>query len=108
MPTYEYECQHCKHRFDKFQTMTEEPLKRCPKCKHKVRRLPGTGGGIIFKGSGFYQTDYRSEGYAKKKNEEKTAESGTKTDAKTDSQGKGAKGKEKTSEAAAAKKGTDE
>ena len=65
MPTYEYVCEHCDHKFEKFQGMTEPRVKRCPKCSHKVRRLPGTGAGIIFKGSGFYQTDYRSAGYRK-------------------------------------------
>ncbi len=63
MPTYEYECKKCDHRFEQFQRMTEAPLKRCPKCKGAVRRLMGTGAGIIFKGSGFYQTDYRSDSY---------------------------------------------
>ena len=63
MPTYEYECTKCGHQFEKFQSMKDEPLKRCPKCRCKVRRLLGTGAGIIFKGSGFYQTDYRSSDY---------------------------------------------
>jgi putative FmdB family regulatory protein len=64
MPTYEYQCDACEHNFDEFQSMTEEPLKKCPKCgKKKLRRLLGTGAAIIFKGSGFYQTDYRSESY---------------------------------------------
>ena len=61
MPTYEYECQKCKERFDVFQKMTDEPLKACPKCGGKVDRLIGMGGGIIFKGSGFYQTDYKNK-----------------------------------------------
>ena len=61
MPTYEYECQKCKDRFDVFQKMTDEPLKTCPKCGGKVDRLIGMGGGIIFKGSGFYQTDYKNK-----------------------------------------------
>lgn len=65
MPTYEYECKKCAHAFEKFQSMNDAPLKRCPKCKGAVRRLMGTGAGIIFKGSGFYQTDYRSENYKK-------------------------------------------
>lgn len=65
MPTYEYECTNCNHRFEKSQKMTEEPLKECPKCHGKVRRLIGAGGGIIFKGSGFYATDYRSKNYKK-------------------------------------------
>ena len=65
MPTYEYECQRCAHRFDAFQSIKDEPLKRCPKCRGKLKRLVGTGAGIIFKGSGFYETDYRSENYKK-------------------------------------------
>lgn len=63
MPTYEYVCDACGHRFEKFQSMTAAPVKKCPECKGKTRRLIGTGGGVIFKGSGFYQTDYRSSGY---------------------------------------------
>jgi len=66
MPTYEYECQRCGHVFERFQRMTEEPLKRCPQCRGKVKRLIGSGAGIIFKGSGFYETDYRSEEYKRK------------------------------------------
>jgi putative FmdB family regulatory protein len=64
MPTYEYECDACEHKFEELQSMTDKPLKKCPKCKKpKLRRLFGTGAGFIFKGSGFYQTDYRSESY---------------------------------------------
>ncbi len=63
MPTYEYECQKCKQVFEKFQTMTAAPLKFCPKCHGRVKRLLGTGAGFIFKGSGFYATDYRSSNY---------------------------------------------
>lgn len=63
MPTYEYECTKCAHVFERFQAMTDAPVKRCPKCRCKVRKLFGTGAGILFKGSGFYQTDYRSSGY---------------------------------------------
>ncbi|MDD5255154.1 MAG: zinc ribbon domain-containing protein [Candidatus Omnitrophica bacterium] len=59
MPTYEYECPHCGHKFELFQTMTAKPLSKCPKCKKKPKRLIGSGAGIIFKGSGFYATDYR-------------------------------------------------
>jgi len=65
MPTYEYECPSCGHRFERFQSITEKPLKRCPRCHGKVERLIGPGGGILFKGSGFYSTDYRSESYKK-------------------------------------------
>ncbi len=66
MPTYEYECTVCEHRFEKSQSMKDEPIKECPACKGLTRRLIGGGGGIIFKGSGFYQTDYRSSNYQKK------------------------------------------
>lgn len=73
MPTYEYTCKKCGHRFDHVQSMTSAPLEECPKdlCpkarwgKGKVVRGIGGGGGLIFKGSGFYITDYRSEGYKK-------------------------------------------
>jgi putative FmdB family regulatory protein len=64
MPTYEYLCEACDHRFDEFQSMSDAPLKKCPECKKaKLRRLFGTGAAVLFKGSGFYQTDYRSESY---------------------------------------------
>lgn len=63
MPTYEYECEVCKHHFEVFQSMKEPRKKSCPQCKGKVRRLISGGAGLIFKGSGFYITDYRSEGY---------------------------------------------
>jgi len=59
MPTYEYECDNCKKVFEVFQRITEEPLKSCPKCGKKIKRLIGTGSGVIFKGTGFYSTDYR-------------------------------------------------
>jgi len=57
MPTYEYECKKCFHRFEEFQSITAQPLSKCPKCRGAVRRLVGGGIGIIFKGSGFYSTD---------------------------------------------------
>ena len=64
MPTYDYECDGCGHKFEEFQSMMDKKLKKCPACKKpKLRRLLGTGAAIIFKGSGFYQTDYRSESY---------------------------------------------
>jgi len=59
MPTYEYECQDCKEHFELFQSITASPVKDCPKCSGNVKRLIGGGSGIIFKGSGFYATDYR-------------------------------------------------
>ncbi len=66
MPTYEYRCNACGHKFEKFQQITAEPIRKCPRCgKRKVQRLIGAGAGIIFKGNGFYQTDYRSDSYRK-------------------------------------------
>ena len=64
MPTYEYVCESCGFKFEKFQQITAGAIRKCPSCsKLKLRRLIGTGAGIIFRGSGFYQTDYRSDGY---------------------------------------------
>jgi len=57
MPTYEYECKKCNHRFEVFQSMSDEPIKKCPECGKQVRRLVSGGVGVIFKGSGFYVTD---------------------------------------------------
>ncbi len=81
MPTYDYQCQDCGYTFEVFQSMTAPKLRKCPRCRGKLKRLLGTGAGIIFKGSGFYETDYRSrnyrEGEKKEKKEEKTAASPT-------------------------------
>src|SRR5579862_6513406 len=86
MPTYDYVCDACDHKFEEFQSMMDKPLKKCPACKKsKLRRLLGTGSGFIFKGSGFYQTDYRSESYKSgAKADEKKSEPKTDTAAKTD------------------------
>src|SRR5262245_4791654 len=66
MPTYEYQCDACDHNFDEFQSINDKPLKKCPQCgKNKLRRVFGAGAAVLFKGSGFYQTDYRSESYQK-------------------------------------------
>lgn len=61
MPTYEYECPQCGHTFEAFQNMSAKPLNKCPKCNQKLKRIIGAGSGIIFKGSGFYATDYRKK-----------------------------------------------
>jgi putative FmdB family regulatory protein len=72
MPTYDYSCDACHHEFEAFEPITAQPQKKCPKCKkNKLRRLFGAGGGLIFKGSGFYQTDYRSDSYKKAAESEK-------------------------------------
>ena len=66
MPTYDYECDACEHKFELFQGINDPVETKCPVCKKKkLRRLFGTGGAIVFKGSGFYQTDYRSDSYKK-------------------------------------------
>ncbi len=66
MPTYEYECGSCGHKFEVFQPIKDKPRKKCPECGKGVKRLIGAGSAVIFKGSGFYQTDYRSSDYKKK------------------------------------------
>jgi putative FmdB family regulatory protein len=84
MPTYDYECDNCGHTFEHFQSISEPVLKKCPECgKLKLRRLFGTGAAVVFKGSGFYQTDYRSESYKKAAEKDKPA-SESKGDAKTE------------------------
>ncbi len=65
MPTYEYECNRCGHDFEMFHSISATPPKRCPKCRGKLVRRIGTGAGLLFKGSGFYITDYRSDSYKK-------------------------------------------
>ena len=71
MPTYEYECRKCGHRFELFHGIKDETPKRCPRCKGRAVRVPSAGAGILFKGSGFYITDYRSQDYRKQAKEEK-------------------------------------
>jgi len=71
MPTYQYECKKCGYSFEKFQKMTDKPLSKCPECKGAVSRIIGLGGGVIFKGPGFYTTEYRSEEYKRKEKAEK-------------------------------------
>ena len=80
MPTYDYECDKCEHTFEAFQSMTEKPIRVCPECKsRKVRRLIGTGAAIIFKGSGFYSTDYRSQSDKAREKAETSSASGAGT-----------------------------
>jgi len=81
VPTYDYLCEACGHRFEEFQSMTAKVLRKCPACsKNKLERLIGAGAGVIFKGSGFYQTDYRPGSYAADAKADAKAES--KPDAK--------------------------
>ena len=88
MPTYEYRCPSCQHEFEKFQRMTDEPKAECPVCgKDAVRRLSG-GAGLLFKGSGFYITDYRSDSYKKAAGAEGGSTKGS-GEAKTSGESKG-------------------
>ena len=98
MPTYEYRCSACNYEFERFQSITAEPIKRCPQCgKAKVKRLLGTGAGLIFKGSGFYITDYRDQSYTDKAKAESGSSGGgsngepSKSDAGTTSGGESSK-----------------
>lgn len=98
MPTYEYLCDNCGHELEKFQSMSSRPLRKCPECKKSsLKRLLGAGAGIIFKGSGFYQTDYRGEGYKKQQEKEKSSTTSTKASAKKDSKAVKTESKAKTS-----------
>ena len=97
MPTYEYECKDCGHSFELFQSMTEKRLEECPQCGGILRRLIGKGTGIIFKGSGFYATDYRSSDYHKKAKEE-TGKAEKKEDKKSASESKSESKKKKDEE----------
>ena len=82
MPTYDYKCLKCLHSFEKFQSMKEDSLKICPECGGEIKRLIGAGAGAIFRGSGFYQTDYKNTSPNSKKNSSEKTNPVTKTDAK--------------------------
>jgi putative FmdB family regulatory protein len=70
MPTYQYKCTECGYRFEEFQKITDAPIKSCPKCQGKTKRVITGGAGFLLKGSGFYSTDYRSESYRKSEKQE--------------------------------------
>ena len=95
MPTYEYVCGKCGHEFERFHSILAEPVKKCPECgKNAVTRKIGIGGAVLFKGGGFYETDYRSEGYTKAAEAEKDAAKPKDGGAKAETGGKAdAKGK---------------
>ncbi|MGH7213497.1 MAG: FmdB family zinc ribbon protein [Tepidisphaeraceae bacterium] len=97
MPTYEYKCTACGHAFELFQSIMAQPVKRCPECgKAKAKRLIGTGAGLIFKGSGFYITDYRDKSYADRA---KTDSGTTSTDAKSSGDSKPSTGSKPSTDA---------
>ena len=86
MPTYDYVCDACDHKFELFQSIKEDPKKTCPECnRKKLRRLIGPGAAIVFKGSGFYQTDYRSDSYKKGAAADKPAAESKSSDSKSSS-----------------------
>jgi putative FmdB family regulatory protein len=98
MPTYEYRCGSCGYEFEEFQSIKAKPIRKCPQCsKNQVDRLIGCGAGVIFKGSGFYQTDYRSEGYQKAAKADSEAAKPKKSESK-DKSGEKKSSKSKTSE----------
>ncbi len=85
MPTYDYVCDACEHEFELFQGINDPLKKKCPECgKPKLRRLFGTGAAVVFKGSGFYETDYRSDSYRKAAEKDKKSDE-PKSDSKSDS-----------------------
>jgi putative FmdB family regulatory protein len=84
MPTYQYQCPHCGHEFERFQSITEPPVDKCPKCSKKPRRLITGGAGFLLKGSGFYTTDYRSESYKAAARKESQAATESKGEGKED------------------------
>lgn len=89
MPTYDYECDACGHTFELFQGINDTVKRKCPECKKlKLRRLFGTGAAVVFKGSGFYQTDYRSSDYKKAAEKDKKSSESAKTDSKSGSESK--------------------
>lgn len=88
MPTYSYECKKCAHVLDVFHSMSENPRQKCPECGGAMRRLIGAGAGVIFKGSGFYETDYKKNGSSKGGNGAAKSESGGESKAETKSESK--------------------
>lgn len=97
MPTYDYRCDNCDHELEVFQSITAKPLRKCPDCgKLKLKRLIGTGAGLIFKGSGFYETDYRSDSYKKGAESDKPKTDTPKTDSKKETKSETKKETKKT------------
>jgi putative FmdB family regulatory protein len=107
MPTYEYKCESCGYEFEQFQSITAKPIRKCPKCKKtSVRRLIGTGAGVIFKGSGFYATDYRTDSYKKAAEKEKSTTDKSTDKKETKAESKESKSSEKTESGTKDKKKT--
>ena len=111
MPTYDYECDACDHKFELFQSIMADPEKKCPKCKKmKLRRLIGTGAAVVFKGTGFYQTDYRSDSYkksaasdSKNSSESKTDSKGSESESKSETKSESSSSESKSADTSASK-----
>ncbi len=89
MPTYDYICENCGYEFERFQSITARPLRKCTVCgRRALKRLIGAGAGVIFKGTGFYETDYRSEDYKKSKEKEKSTADTSAAESKAESKDK--------------------
>jgi len=107
MPTYDYECDACGHTWEMFQRIVEDPIKKCPKCnKKKARRLFGTGSAVMFKGSGFYETDYRSDSYKKGEKAAKDSKA-PKSDSKSGGKPSGQSGSDGSSSSGSGSKSKD-
>ena len=103
MPTYDYQCQACNHTWELFQSMNDSPVSTCPKCKkRKAKRLLGLGAGIIFKGTGFYETDYKTKTGSEKK--EVSSDSGSSSSSKSSDSSDSSKPSEKSSDSSSTKK----
>jgi putative FmdB family regulatory protein len=115
MPTYDYVCENCGHKFELFQSMKDDAIKKCPECKKlKLRRLFGTGAALMFKGSGFYTTDYRSDSYKKaaaadssSKSSDSSGKSGESSSKSSESSGNGSTGAASSGDKAKSKKRAD-
>ena len=105
MPTYDYKCQKCGHQFEIFQSMKDDRLTDCPQedCDGEVKRLLGTGAGIIFKGSGFYETDYRSDSYKKAASADKPSSDSGSSDKSSKSKDSSSKKSESSSGSSSSK-----
>lgn len=102
MPTYDYQCNECDHKWELFQSIKDKPVRKCPSCgRQKAKRVIGPGAGIIFRGSGFYLTDYRSESYKKGAEADKKAQSGGNGESNSKSDSSGAKTESKSKSSAA-------
>ena len=91
MPTYEYRCTSCKHEFEKFQRMSDDPVAECPECRSAAERRLSGGAGLLFKGSGFYITDYRSDSYKKAAGSDNGGSGGAKDSGASSSSGSDSK-----------------